>query len=377
MKTQKNTLPKSQLGNTGIELSLLGMGGFHQCEVDSGIVAEVAAEYISLGGNYFETAISYGNGGSETKIGRAIAGRRKELVLASKTVQRSAEGVWRELNKTLENLQTDHLDLYFLHNVFSAEDLAAIIAPDGALESFTRARDEGMIKHIAISTHWPLRLLEAVKLIPFEAVLIWNNYLDYCNYPEIPGTILPALREKGIGILAMKPLADGYLHNSVEDAFRYALRDNPACVVSGFNSVAMLRADAAAVCRGKLDDDETAMLLRDAPELGDYVCRQCRNCSVLPGTEGDLLRKLFELEGKFDRQMDDLRPVDAGTYALRQRLCKWFGNADRARSAFTASPELQSLCKTKDFLPCRYHIDIPRKVRIAAAKLSDGKTAEI
>ena len=381
MAIEKIILPKNKLGNTGLELSLLGLGGFHQCEVDSGIVAEVAAEFISIGGNYLETARSYGDGGSESKIGRAITGHREKLVLGSKTVQRNAEGVWRELNETLENLQTDHLDLYFMHNVFTSEDLAAIIAPGGALEAFIRAKNEGLIKHLAISTHWPLILLDAIKVVPFEAVLIWNNYLDYCNYPEIPNIILPALRERGIGILAMKPLADGYLHNSVENAFRYALLGNPACVVSGFNSLEMLRADAAAVCRGRLDENETAELLRNAPELGDYVCRQCRQCSVMPGDKSDLLKKLFALEGQFDRQMDDLRPVDAGTYALRQRLGKWFGNGNRAKAAFAASAETFETTLTnaepKAFSACRYRIDIPRKIRIAATKLTDGKLSKI
>jgi uncharacterized protein len=381
MTADKITLPKCRLGNTGLELSLLGMGGFHQCEVDSEVVAQVADEFISMGGNYLETARSYGHGGSEIKLGRAIAGHRDKLVLGSKTVQREAEGVWRELNETLAALQTDHLDLYFMHNVFTPEDLSAITAPHGAMEAFIRAWDEGLIKHFAISTHWPLLLLDAIKVIPFEAVLIWGNYLDYCNYPEIPQVILPALRERGIGTLTMKPLADGYLYNSVDNAFRYALRDNPACVVSGFNSVEMLRADAAAVCRGALEDEETLKLLKNAPELGDYVCRQCCECSVLSGGQGALLKKLFELEGKFDRQMDDLHPVDAGTYALRQRLGKWFGNGDWAKTYFAQNAEdfKASLfeLEAKNFSACRYAIDIPRKIRIAIEKLTDGKLSEI
>ena len=366
-------LPKKLLGNTGLEVSLLGMGGFHQCEVDSEVVAEVVDEFIALGGNYFETARSYGCGASESKIGRAIAGRRKELVLASKTTQRDGEGVWRELNETLEELQSDYLDLYFMHNVFTSEDINSITAPNGALKAFIRAKDEGLIKHLAISTHWPLRLLEALDIIPYEAVLIWGNYLDYCNYPEIPNIILPTLRERNIGILTMKPLADGYLHKSVDNAFRYALRENPACVVSGFNSVEMLRADAAAVCRGALNDDETAKLLKTAPELGDYVCRQCPKCSV---TSGDVLKKLFELEGKFDRQMNDLHPVDAGTYALRQRLCKWFGNAIRSQEFFTKNADFSDI-DTANFSPCSYGINIPRKIKIANAKLSNGKLFNI
>lgn len=364
---------RKPLGNTGLELSLLGMGGFHQCEVDSDIVAEVTDEFISLGGNYIETARSYGSGGSESKIGRAIAGQREKLVLGSKTVQRTAEGVWRELNESLEELQTDHLDLYFLHNVFTSGDITAITASGGALEAFLRAKNEGLIKHIAISTHWPLRLLEAIDVIPFEAVLIWINYLDFCSYPEIPNLILPELKERGIGILGMKPLADGYLHNSVDSAFRYALRYDPECLVSGFNSVEMLHADAEAVCRGALDDTQNAELMKNARELGNYVCRQCRECSVM---RGSLIKTLFELEGKFDRQMDDLQPVDAGTYALRQRLGKWFNNAEWARGEFAQNQDFLDI-DSKKISPCRYGIDIPRKIKIVQAKLNGGKLSEL
>jgi hypothetical protein len=171
----------------------------------------------------------------------------------------------------------------------------------------------------------------------------------------------------------MKPLADGYLHNSVDSAFRHALRYNPTCLVSGFNSVEMLRADADAVCRGALDDAENAELMKNAPELGNYVCRQCEKCSV---TDDSLLKKLFELEGKFDRQMDDLHPVDAGTYALRQRLCKWFGNAERAREQFVQNPNFLNI-DIKNLSPCRYGIDIPRKIKIVNAKLNGGKLTEL
>ncbi len=381
MTANKLILPKKQLGRTGLQLSMLGMGGFHQCEVDSGIVEEVAREFIAMGGNYFETARSYGQGGSELKLGRAIAGKRDQLVLGSKTAKRDAESAWRELNETLEALQTDHLDLYFLHNVFTADDLAAVVAAQGALSAFIRAKDEGMIKHIAFSTHWPLILLDAIKVIPFEAVLIWGNYLDYCNYPEIPNEILPVLRQNDIGHLIMKPLADGFLHKSVDGAFRYALRENPACVVSGFNSVEMLRDDAAAVCCGALDDDAGAELLKNAPELGNYVCRQCRECSVLPGSQGIRLKKLFELEGKFDRQMNTLYSADAGTYALQQRLCKWFGNGERAKSYYSEHEdnfaEIIGESGAVKFSECRYGIDIPRKIRIVKEKLTDGNLSRI
>ena len=377
-KEQSLKLPERTLGSTGLKVSLLGLGGFHQCEVDSGIIEQVAGRFIALGGNYVETARSYGSGASEIKLGNALKPYRKQLVLASKTVKRDAENAWRELNETLTALQTDHLDLYFIHNISRMEDANAILAPDGALKTFLRAKNEGMIKHIAISSHWPAILPEIVDIIPFETVLIWGNYLDFCNYPEIPEQILPALRERGNGILFMKPIADGYLYRSPVNAFRYALRHDCDCIVSGFNSLEMLNIDAAAIAEGPLDDIAYATLLADAPELGNYVCRQCKNCTVLPGSKGNLLKRLFELEGKFDRQMNDYRPVDSGTYALRQRLGGWFGNVERAKAMYSENAgEFMNLSTAPELNSCRYNIDIPRKIRIAAKKLSGGNPAEI
>lgn len=385
MTESKMKLGKSKLGSTGLNVSLLGLGGFHQCEVDSAVVGQIVDDFVLMGGNYIETARSYGSGASECKLGQALKKHRRKLILASKTVQRDAEGAWRELNETLEALQTDHLELYFFHNVSLIEDAKAIIAPDGALEAFIRAKEAGMIKHFAISSHWPAILPQLAEMIPFEAVLIWGNYLDFCNYPEIPEEILPALRSRNNGILFMKPLADGYLYKSVEDAFRYALRYNPDCVVSGFNNTELLREDIAAMSMGPLNDAETELVLSNAPELGSYVCRQCQKCSVFPGRRGRLLKILFELEGKYDRQMDDFLPVDSGTYALRQYLGKWFGNAPRAEKMFVEnSADFAEIIEhaigdncDNVFSRCRYSINIPRKIQIAAAKLSSGQPAKI
>jgi aryl-alcohol dehydrogenase-like predicted oxidoreductase len=383
MKTK--LLTKKKLGNTGLKVSSLGMGGFHQCEVDSDTVSQVMEHFIALGGNYIETARSYGSGASETKLGMALKKHRRKLILASKTAKRDAEGAWRELNETLEALQTDHLELYFFHGVNTIEDTNAIIAPGGALAAFMRAKDEGIVKHFAISSHWPAILPQVAGIIPFEAVLIWGNYLDFCNYPEIPDQILPALRSNGTGILFMKPLADGYLYKSVKNAFRYALRYNPDCIVSGFNSVELLDADIAAVAKGALTDTENKSVLAKAPELGKYVCRQCPKCSVLTGRNAGLLKALFELEGKYDRQMNDLLPVDSGTYAIRQYISKWFGNMERAEILFAENAAdfitIIELAIASDndnvFAPCRYGIDIARKIQIATAKLSGGKPARI
>ena len=212
--------------------------------------------------------------------------------------------------------------------------------------------------------------------LPIDVALIWGNYLDFCNFPEIPNTVLPALREKGVGVLFMKPLADGFLYRSPRMAFRYAMAQDADGLVSGFNSVEMLEEDLAACCAPTpVSDEEIVDVLRNAPELGTYVCRQCRNCTVL--NNGSALKRIFELEGKVDRQMDSRRPVNAAEYALRERLKGWFGTKARAQDAYeTTTPSAEQLLEF-ELAPCRYGIDIPRKLRLAHSKLARSGRIEL
>lgn len=370
-----HTLPCRTLGRTGLDISVLGLGGFHQVEATQDVIDAVVDRYLAAGGNYVETAKGYGAGASERKLGRALEGRRDGVVLATKTVARDREGAWRDLNESLERLRTSRIDLLFFHNVGAPEHLDAIRADDGALAAFLRAREEGLVRHFAVTSHWPAMYLDCLVHLPVDAVMVWGNYLDFLNYPEIPRDILPAARDRGAGVLFMKPLADGYLYRSPRAALRYALAQEVDCLVAGFNSVEQLEADLAACCETPpADEDETAAILRDAVELGDYVCRQCDDCPVCD--DADTLRRVFELEGKFDRQMDDRRPTDAAHYALRERLKRWFGNHDRAMDAYAELGEPAPRLADGALRPCPFGLDVARKLRLVHAKLSRAVRVE-
>jgi len=122
-------MEKRRLGKTGMEVSLLGFGGFHLIEIPADRAADLLTTYLDRGGNYLETAASYGDGESEKKIGEIVKNRRDELVLASKTGVRDAEGAMAEIDRSLKNLQTDHLDIIFMHGVGDEADLEAILKP--------------------------------------------------------------------------------------------------------------------------------------------------------------------------------------------------------------------------------------------------------
>jgi predicted aldo/keto reductase-like oxidoreductase len=362
-------IPRRPLGKTGLEVSVLGLGGFHQVEVGQDTVDAVVDLYLAAGGNYIETARSYGAGASEHKLGRALGDRRNDVILASKTGQRDAEGAWREVNESLEALGTDHLDILIYHCLTEDADVNALATPGGAVEAFRRAQEQGMVRYTAASTHWPLALLPAMERLRLDAVMYWVNYLVPCNYPELYHTVAPRARELGLGIIGMKPLGDGYLHRSVGPAFTYALAQEVDVLACGFNSPEMLAADIDAVCAWQPPEaSQLEAILRDAPELGDYICRQCGRCRL---EDADVMR-VFELEGKFDQQMFDGRPTSAPDYALRQRLCYWFNNQERAMALYQPlAPAVEALLASDCALPtCPYGINVRRKLRLAHTKLT-------
>jgi predicted aldo/keto reductase-like oxidoreductase len=360
---ESTALPKITLGQTGIELTRYGLGGFHQLEISSEIVERVVGAYLANGGNYIETARSYGRGASESKIGRALQGRRDQVVLCTKTGARTADKARRELEQSLQELGTDHVEFCLFHGVGEGE-LDQITAKGGAFEGLQKAVDEGLVGALGLSSHHPPVYLEAFDRLPLALILIWCNFLDNLNYPIIPNVILLEAHKRGIGVTAMKPLADGYLYRSVEDAIRYSLGAGAELVVCGTNSVEHVQQVAAAVRKGPADVVMREAILRDAVDLAQYVCRQCGQCP-------EALMDLFRLEGVYDRQMIDYLPHDPADYALRVRLAHWFAGRERATEGYGAAGyDADALIASAQGITCPYGIDIGRKARIATAKLT-------
>jgi len=360
------TLPQVELGRTGRRVSRLALGGFHQVEITTDIIERVVDRYTEYGGNYIETARGYGGGASEEKLGRVLQGRRDQYTLASKSGQRDGEGMKRELDASLQALQTDRIEYYFLHGVNSMEEMERLQADDGALPVLLRAKEQGVIEGIGLSSHRPWLYLEAIRRLPLSLILIWDNYLEEQYLPIIHDEIYPLAREKGVGLTAMKPLADGFLYQSPRQAMRYALGSGADVMVCGMNSVEHVDQAVEAISAGPANDEERAEILRSAPELGAYVCRQCGACPAS-------LMHLFRLEGYFDRQMIDYLEHDPANYALRLRLAKWFALADHAQAEYAqAEWKDDDLVADAEKVECPYGIDVPRKVRLATAKLSGG-----
>lgn len=365
-------MQKRPFGNTGLHTSILGFGGFHLLEIPVNEANYLLNRYLDEGGNYIETAAGYGDGESERKIGQCVSERRKEFILATKSGERTKDGLLASLDRSLHNLNTNYVDLLIMHAVGTMEELDQILAPGGALEGALQAKKEGRIHHIGISMHGQADvLIRALKEYPFEAVMTTINYYDHFNFPEIQEVLLPLAHANNTAIILMKPVADGLLWRSASQAFRYAFSQPVSIVVAGINNRELLEMDLRYANEFKLmSEEEMEDIYTNAPELGTYVCRQCGKCMVCP--ENIPLTDIFLYEGYFDRQMADGIVTNASDYALKERLRFWFGNRDMAMNLYSKLKVKADSCTDcgKCTPECPYYIDVRRKLAIADYKLA-------
>ncbi len=365
-------MQKRTLGKTGLQVSILGMGGFHLVEISPADSEMLLNRYLDAGGNYIETAPGYGSGNSETKVGQVMAYRRDDCILATKCDLRERDEAATQIEDSLRRLQTGRVDLLFMHHVQTEEQLARILAPDGALRAAESAREAGKVGYIGISNHGhPQLLIRALEQYPFDVIMTNLNYYDRFNFPLIEEELLPMAQERNVGIVGMKAVADGYLWRSAETAFRYAWSLPLHVMVAGMNTTAFLDQDVAlAEDFVPLSEAEREAIFAEAPELGTYVCRLCGDC--LPCPEGIDIPLVFRMEGWYDRQMWDRQVRDPGDYLMRQTLRFWFINEERAREAYAGVKTQADACTDcGDCEPrCPYGLPIVFKLDNAHYKLT-------
>ncbi len=198
-------LPRRKYGDTGVGLSIVGFPGLVLASASQEDADRMVAEAVELGVNYFEAAPSYGH--AEEVMGKALEPYREGVFLASKTIERTREGAEAELEQTLKNLRTDHLDLYQLHSIESVEeDVDAAFAQGGAMEVFVRAREDGRVRFLGFSAHSVAAARAAMDRFEFDSVLFPVNFICWHEGGFGPRIIQKAV-SKGIARLGMKALA--------------------------------------------------------------------------------------------------------------------------------------------------------------------------
>ena len=190
----------------GIELSIIGFGGIVVNGQDQPAANDEVARAFDRGINYFDVAPSYNAGEAEIKLGIALQPFRDRSFLACKTGRRDAEGARSELEQSLKRLKTDHFDLYQFHAVTTPEDVEAIFAPGGAMETFLEARKAGQVRYLGFSAHSETAALAMLERFPFDSILFPINYVCYAQGDFGPAVVARAI-ESGAARLALKGLA--------------------------------------------------------------------------------------------------------------------------------------------------------------------------
>ena len=325
------------LGRTGLKISRMGFGGIPIQRIDAESTRALIRQVADAGVNYIDTARGYTV--SEEWLGGALEGIRDRFVLATKSMARTREAMEKDIAISLGNLRTDHVELYQIHNP-SLADMDTVFGPGGAMEALLAAKAEGKVGHIGLTAHSKEVFAAALEHEEIETIMFPYNIV------ETQGEELIArAAEKGVGFIAMKPLAGGAIEDATL-ALRFILANpNVSVVIPGMADPAELIQNLAA-CedRSPLSAEETAKMDAIRKELGTNFCRRCNYCA--PCTVGISIPNVFLFAGYLNR----------------------YGLGDWARSRYAGLPHKASdcvecgVCETR----CPYQLPIRQMMRKAA-----------
>lgn len=299
MTTKKTDIPYRELGTTGEKVSAIGMGGWHigLPKVDEKLGIRMIHSAIDRGINFMDNCWDYNDGISEIRMGRALHenNSRKKVFLMTKIDGRSKKEAARQLDQSLERLQTDCIDLVQHHEVLRYEDPNRIFAKGGAQEALLEAKQAGKIRFIGFTGHKDphvhLYMLEVAKEngYKFDAAQMPINVMD-AHFRSFSKLVVPELVKQGIGVLAMKTLANGSIVKSKTvtpiEAIQYALNLPTSVVICGIDSMEILDQAIEAVTTFKPFTDEQldALLAKTAKAAAKGEFEPFKTSSIYDGT---------------------------------------------------------------------------------------------
>ena len=240
----EHRIPRRPLGRTGAMVSILGLGGAIAVARSPEMAARIVNRAIDLGVNYIDTAHQYG--ASEANIGQVMRERREEVILASKTDDRTYDGTMRQFELSLRRLQTDRIDVYQLHAIHGEGDLRTALAADGAITAIEQLRAAGSVRYVGITGHKNSDFFaRALAEYPFDCVLMAINAGDV-HYDSMIRNALPAACARDMGVIAMKVAAyDGRIFRAdgittMNEALGYTLSHPVATAIVGISTVEQL-----------------------------------------------------------------------------------------------------------------------------------------
>jgi predicted aldo/keto reductase-like oxidoreductase len=264
------------LGTKDLMVSEVGFGGIPIIRLDEDTAVTVLRRAYDLGITLYDTANAYHD--SEKKIGRALGDVRAKVVLATKTLLRDAPGIVEHLENSLRMMKTDYIDIYQLHQIADEKDWDIVTGPGGAMEAVIKAKEQGTIRYIGVTSHNPAMAVKLVKTGMFSTVQFPFNFIEDAAQDELH----TAARERGMGILAMKPFAGGMIDNA-EIAFKF-LRQHPDVIpLTGFDSPEQVNEVCSFYRRPNTVSGKDLKLMDEYRRaLGKQFCRRCEYCQPCP-----------------------------------------------------------------------------------------------
>jgi predicted aldo/keto reductase-like oxidoreductase len=323
------------LGKTGLEVYRLGFGGIPIQRVGERQAVEVVLHAIESGVDFIDTSRAYTT--SERRIGKALQQTDKRVIVASKSQGRTSDTVLRDLETSLRELNRDYIDLYQAHFVRDEQVYSQVISLGGALEGLRRAKEEGLIGHIGITSH-SLDLMDRVLDDGlFETIMVCFSLLE----PMAMEKIIPKALDNHIGVIAMKPLSGGIIENA-SLALKYVLSQPGIAVLAGVEKKQLFNENWETFQGGwDLDEQEREEIAEIQSRYEKAFCHRCDYCQ--PCTEGISIQHILGIRSMVKR---------VGINNIRDG---WVGKAiEKARNCTECGE-----CMTR----CPYNLPIPDLIK--------------
>ncbi len=283
-------MPVRKLGRTGVEVSLLGLGGFHiGLAKDEKTAIQIVRTAIDHGVTFMDNCWDYNDGRSQVWMGRALRnGYRKRVFLMTKIDGRTKQAAADQIDQCLRDFGTDVIDLIQIHEVIRMSDPDRVFGPAGAVEALVAARQAGKLRFIGFTGHKSpeihLKMLRAADAhgFTFDTVQMPVNVMD-AHYDSFTTRVLPELTKRNIGALGMKPLGSGLFLKSAPlvdrevtptQCLQYAMSLPTSVVITGCDTpgILMQGIDAAYRLQPMSDADRQGLLAHTAPvaAAGEY-----------------------------------------------------------------------------------------------------------
>lgn len=267
-----------RLGRTELLVSEIGFGGIPIMALSLEQAVKVVQRCLELGITFFDTANMYGD--SEEKLGAALSSVRNQVIIATKTTDRTREGAAEHLRLSLNRLSVDRIDLYQLHNVSSRAEMEAVFSPGGAWEAVEAARHEGTIRDVGVTSHDIETAKELCKTDKFATLQFPFNFIE----SEPTEVLFPLARKHDMGIIAMKPLGGGFLDRA-DLCFKFLQQHPDVVPIPGIQSIAEIEEIVELYhTRPPLTATDHTDIETHRRTLGKKFCHRCGYC--LPCEQG-------------------------------------------------------------------------------------------